>query len=245
MEPKYIIKPSDIAVVIHTHPPRLAHLDMIRNSLFESDVQQSEVENFEIAVQPENCTNYEKILFWLMFLNAQARRAPYVLRLEDDIIVNKHIIHNLCTWSALRDPVFGCGLMFTHPDIAYKFSRNEYGLVTTEKNISYAQAQLFESKALVAATKRVWEVYAVDGYVGSKIDTVWSRYDGTITMALFMDRKRTYLHRPSLVDCSEVAKIDSIHSRRKGGAHNVTAEPRFEVNEIPHRAVDFDPIWRR
>lgn len=36
----------------------------------------------------------------------------YVIRCEDDIFVNKHILHNLLSWPALSEPTFGCGWLY-------------------------------------------------------------------------------------------------------------------------------------
>jgi hypothetical protein len=33
----------------------------------------------------------------------------YMLRLEDDVVVNRHVLHNACKWRATKHPKFGAG----------------------------------------------------------------------------------------------------------------------------------------
>lgn len=241
-----IIKPEQISVVVHTHPGRQNHLDPIKESLESSDV----LKMYSIAMEPHGLGHYEKMLHWLMFLNRAAREAPYVLRLEDDVVVNRHILHNVGTWSALLDPDFGMGILFAHEDNAHHFQRTQYGLSASmaRTRIAYAQGQLFESTALQAATKAVWEVLRSEGHGWETLTKKWSRFDGTISLAISKVRKHIYLHRPSLVECSEVATIDSLNAKRltpRSGADKICDEPQRVLEEIPHRSLDFELDWKR
>jgi len=241
---KYVIQRSEIAVVVHTHPARRDHLRPVRDSIEAN----SDIEDYSLACEQPGLTKYEKMLHWLMFLLLNARLSPYVLRLEDDVQVNKHIIHNLCTWDALRDPEFGCGVLFAHRDNVGEFQRGEFGLVNQSRasKISYAQGHLYESSALQLACKAVWDVLQREGENWKTIDRRWSRFDGTMTLAMGIVGKHIYLHRPSLVDCTEVACIDSLHCRRGPAGATDVGEVRDQVaKDIPHRALDFDPDWRR
>jgi hypothetical protein len=240
-----LIERYAIAVVVHTHVGRMDHLQPLRDSIDASDI-----EHCEVSCQPPTTNNYLKMLHWLTLLNASAERLPYVLRLEDDVVVNRHILYNLCTWSALRDPDFGMGCLFAHEDNVQHFQRSQYGLAANSPRprISYAQGQLFESRALRDATKAVWDVLRSEGHGWESIDKKWCRFDGTISLAIAKVRKHIYLHRPSLVDCSAVAAIDSLNEKRPkptSGADQVCDTPQRVVEEIPHRALDFDLEWKR
>lgn len=226
---KYVIQPAEISVAVHTHPGRKDELEPLMESIFQSDIEYVAVE-----CELDGLTKYEKMLHWLTFLLRHARLAPYVLRLEDDVRVNKHILHNLASWNALRDPEFGCGVLFAHQDNVGKFQRGEFGLVNESRapKISYSQGQLYESSALQSACQAVWDVLQREGENWKTIDRRWSRFDGTMTLAMGLIGKHIYLHRPSLVDCTEVACICSLHCRRG-------------VKDIQHRALGFDPEWRR
>jgi hypothetical protein len=93
-----------LTVIMQAMPSRVT-LDATLKSLAESDLPLP-----EILYQPPDRTPIE---FFLSVLDAMAA-APtdLVLRLEDDVLVNRHMLHNIATWTAPHDPRFGLGWLF-------------------------------------------------------------------------------------------------------------------------------------
>jgi len=232
-----VIDPKDIAVVIHTCPERAPKLGTLLESVQASDiVGRSGVDmDFQIATEPVGAKNYEKRLHYLMLLCRSARRAPYVLRLEDDIVVGRHIIHNLCTWPAVAKPDFGVGLAFVNhlllevPESSNVAQDEEGNLYRRQPKTPWAQAHLYESQALRQAVPFYFEQLREKGFRGAEPAKYSLAFDWAITGAMDEVGRRVYLHRPSLANCSEVADV------RVGGRRLV----------MQHFATDFDPEWKR
>jgi hypothetical protein len=225
---------NEIAVVVHTCPARRKQLEPLKTSLAQSDICLSLI---DWAEEPKGSSNFEKRLHYLSLLCRNARRAPYVLRLEDDIVVNRHIIHNLCTWPATRQPDFAVGLAFVNrllyePPQSGDMHRTESGLVYREPTSTpWAQAHLYDSSHLIRAAQRYFEELAEkcpDYY--SEPHKVALAFDWAITRAVGRMGLRVYLHEPSLAQCTEVGDVRALGSVRV---------------PMPHRSRDFDPEWRR
>jgi len=243
----YFVDPAEISVVVHTHPPRLPYLGTLTESIAQSDIMVFD-QDYEVACEPPGMRRYEKLLFWLMALLRHARRGKYVLCLDDDVIVNRHILHNLASWPALEDPNFGmgvafCGGMVLEPPLI----QTPYGWRRERALTPQSQAHFYRSEILTEATMRIWDVLHKEGYRGIKIEKIVYRFDGNITAAFGALRRRIYVHRPSLVDCSEVSMIESLAERRPRGkgAREVADFKIRNVQGRPHRALDFDLEWRR
>jgi hypothetical protein len=235
-----IIDPNDIAVVVHTCPARLGKLDEIRESVEKSDIfvnRKHPHELFEIAREPEGASNFEKRLHYLSLLCRNARKRPYVLRLEDDIIVNRHIIHNLCTWPALRDPDFAIGLAFVDRRLwlrpqSLDNHETENGLVYRHPTSTpWAQAHLYKSEHLIPAAQCYFEELADQNASYYKdLGKVALAFDWALTRTVGRRGLKVYLHKPSLAQGTEVGDRRALNK---------------EQVPIPHRADDFDLDWRR
>ena len=81
--------------------------DTTRASIEASDI----AENYRRVVHPPKLTLQEFVLRFLDVMYEESD-AEFVLRLEDDIEVNRHILHNVRSWPALSDPRFGIGWVF-------------------------------------------------------------------------------------------------------------------------------------
>jgi hypothetical protein len=224
-----MVRPEEIAVVVHTCPARRDKLEPLKKSLAESDATCVVWEE-----EPEGATNFEARLHYLDLLCRAARRAPYVLRLEDDIIVNKHLLHNLCTWPALRDEYFGMGLAFVNRLLYeephnYDNHTNQYGVYRNPASTPWAQAHFFKSLPLRSAVESYWQLLYEKRGLGARCENMSLAFDWAITQAMGDRGYRVYLHQPSLADCTEVADV------RVSGA----------IIRVPHRARDFDPDWKR
>lgn len=229
------MEPKDIAVVVHTCPSRRKRLSPLKDSIAQSDL---DINTIDWAEEPDGCSNFEKRLHYLTLLCRNARRAPYVLRLEDDIIVNRHIMHNLVTWNATRQPDFAVGVLFVN-HLLYQFPQSDdnhtdqtTGLVYREPTSTpWAQAHLYSSYHLIPAAQRYFEELAekFPSYY-RELHRSALAFDWAITKAVGRMGLRVYLHQPSLAQCTEV------------GDHRALSRKKVPV---PHRAQDFDQDWRR
>lgn len=69
-------------------------------------VSESDVGDIEICEQPPGV---DRIDFYIQTLRRLRTEAAFLLRLEDDILVNRHIIHNVLRWRGFDEPSFGAG----------------------------------------------------------------------------------------------------------------------------------------
>ena len=96
---------SDVTVFVQTCPERDAHIAPTLESLRQSDAE------FKVLRQPEDqrhCRFFLDVLREMASVNTR-----WVIRLEDDVLVSKHLVHNFLSWPALREPDFGVGWLFT------------------------------------------------------------------------------------------------------------------------------------
>lgn len=95
-----------VTVIVQTCPQRRNDVAVTLASLRESDIGN----DFEVMEHPdgmERCRFFRTVL--IMMAEAPT---DYVIRCEDDILVNRHILHNFLGWSALSEPTFGCGWLY-------------------------------------------------------------------------------------------------------------------------------------
>ena len=140
---------------------------------------------------------------------AEARGCKWILRLEDDIIVNRHILHNIQHWPALHDPLFGFGTLFV-PDRWLRrpmFARGVSGEWYCKfKDVAGAQAQVYSVERIRAYIPLVPEMRRARGLgrPGDPPSFDWAlsraaHYYGARTHQ--MDPQRVFIHKdPSLVD---------------------------------------------
>lgn len=96
---------ANITVIVQSVPERPSWPET-RASIEASDIGTA----YEVALQRPDV---EPRGHFLELLDRAARApTPWILRLEDDVLVNKSIIHNLETWPAKDDPRFGIGWLF-------------------------------------------------------------------------------------------------------------------------------------
>lgn len=96
----------DVTVIVQTCPDRRIAAVPTLDSLRASDVG----DDFLVMEHPEGV---ERCRFFRSVLVKMAEApAEYVIRCEDDILVNRHLLHNFLTWPALREPMFGAGWLY-------------------------------------------------------------------------------------------------------------------------------------
>lgn len=158
--------------------------------------------------------------FWRDMLKAaKARGCNYLLRLEDDVVVNEHILHNLRTWPALQHPRFGFGTLFVpnywakHPQ-HYKQEKD-----CTYRNlidIEGAQGQFVRADSFVSILDGAQRAREQRGLGKPQHGP---SFDWALSRSAWQLGLRVFVHSPALVNIHEgslESKIDEQQNR--GGA---------------------------
>lgn len=96
---------ADLAVIVQTCPERRDDAQATLASLDDSDVGHVEVMEHPEGV--ERCRFYRTVLRRMAEVDAE-----YVIRCEDDILVNRHLRYNFMAWPALGHEAFGAGWLY-------------------------------------------------------------------------------------------------------------------------------------
>jgi len=175
-----------LTVVIQAMPGRPA-LQKTLASIRESDLPEP-----TILYQPPDLTPVE---FFLSVLDWMAA-APteLVLRLEDDVLVNRHILHNIQTWEAVHDPRFGLGWLYdpggstrtVHDVMYHRASEDRWH----SGPLHGAQAVLAWTRDMPTVRRQAGEYTAVHGLV----------FDVALAAPLPLLGKAVCIHAPSLAE---------------------------------------------
>jgi hypothetical protein len=211
-----------VAVVVQGCPaPGRPGIDKVKASIEASDIGT----NYQWRVQPPGMSIEEH-----MYDCMRAGRdtgADLVLRLEDDVLVNRHILYNLGTWKAPDDPRFGLGWAFDPGGrtgwrarfrTRLRADRWEEGLVP------FSQAVLMrpgDIEDIIVHSRRYFDTIAY--YGGAQ--------DNALTYAVAALGKQVAVHAPSLSE----HLIEQMPSQF-GHRH---AKPIASSNG------SFDPDWKR
>jgi hypothetical protein len=137
-----------LAVVVQAcHAPGRPGWETVRAAIEASDIGT----NYEVIFHPPTRSLADHVLASLDQLFESG--AELCLRLEDDVDVNEHIVHNIMTWDAVHDPRFGAGWLFDPGGRGWKDVDRKAGRPSTEtrwhKNtLPYSQAIVFPRQAL-------------------------------------------------------------------------------------------------
>lgn len=173
-----------ISCFLQTCPQRrLDRLPTIQ-SLQQSDVG----DRFTVVEHPDGVGLHA---FFGTFLEAMAAaKTDYVIRFEDDVLVNRHILHNVVTWPALADPLFGAGWLFV-PEIAFGVAKH----VRSSRGIKYRNTpEMWAALAIVLPTK------LVPLCLDELKQTVKADQDLVISRAVWKAGKRCFFHEPVLAE---------------------------------------------
>jgi hypothetical protein len=215
-----MISPDEITIWVHTCPKRLGSLREIVASLDASDAKG----RYQILTCEEQ--GLENVERWTReTIKRLCKKTRFVLRLEDDVVVSPHLLHNVCNWPALGKATdFGVGLLYLH-----RMYREDTRLKHLIRRDQVSGSAWFENDRICGAQAVVYDA-----------ETYWSIYDQLplmtgaemdvgISFAVFEAGLRSYVHTPDLVRESDVAKSSEL--RHKHGAD--------------HTSSTFDPEWIR
>lgn len=171
-----------VAVFLQTCPQRRTDRLPTIESIRQSDVG----DDFTVLEHPED---QDRRSFFRHVLATMADSgADYALRLEDDAVVNRHVLHNLSTWPALDDPLFGAGWLFV-PEAAlsvhFKVSRGVKYRALPETWASLAV--VIPVKYLPACLEELEKAEKLE-------------QDIILSKAVWRMDKRCFFHEPSLAE---------------------------------------------
>lgn len=190
------------------------------DGIFASDIAGDPDASFEVMEHPAEMPLMD--FFFSVMRRIRDSDADYGVRLEDDVVMGKHFIHNIKTWPALRSPSFGAGWLF-----ASKGMREDMLRIRRDQ----------ETRELYRPTREIHCALAVLLPVGlmreglyERMEEVRGTQDFAMSAAVWEMRRKCFLHWPPLV---ENMMIESVR-----GHHNHTA--------YGHSANGcFDPEYRR
>jgi hypothetical protein len=165
------------------------------------------------------------------FILGFSKEADFTVRLEDDVIVNKHIMHNVQTWAAITREDFGLGWLFLYDGFYYPKRRTltmqdgrkdliictelalpgSQGIVYKSSNIEQILAQIMEARKHKYAT--------CDRYLPGPLNNL---FDSAVSWATQLAKFWCYMHDPSLVNCHEGSRVSADGSKHEGHFANKT-----------------------
>jgi len=139
----------------------------------------------------------------------------YAIRLEDDVLVNANILHNLRTWPALGEPDFGAGWLYVPRCLLLDLARTGYGRKTrsahriTDPRLGGSLGVLFRTGDLPAVIEQM------RSHAGLVQD--WS-----MSRAVFELGKRVYYAKPSLLEHNVDVPSSLEHSAKHHGIYHTS-----------------------
>ena len=220
-----MFNPDDFFVWVQTTPRRDARPTL--DSIEASDIGRGyvQVHDKPLRTFPDE---YPALQQWWsettleMATAAYAAGKPWILRLEDDIIINRHILHNLSMWSALRDPLFGLGTLFC-PDYWLRCPQDfEQSSTTKEwyrksKDVEGAQAQVYRVETIQRLIPLVQSAREARG-LGKPHHP--PTFDWGLSRAAHIHGCQTpprgtplkvFVHRPSLVNLRDISRWSALN----------------------------------
>lgn len=224
---------SNACFWIHTCPQRVGRLQALRESIEASDLGSA----IEIVCPAKGTLEIER---WnrakLLELSG---KFEWIVRIEDDVVINKHIVHNLETWAALyTGEDFGVALLHlnkfywqdTNVVSRMRRDRRSGSLWLDQRLVCGAQGQVFNSDVF---SKEIYPRLPL--MTGAEMDT-------GMTGAVYDAGLRTYISYPDMVEQSDIAADSAIGhtaSDAKYGSDNFSLDYRSEESpSFDRRPVD-------
>lgn len=181
-------------------------------------------EDRKVRTFPKDYADLQKTWdsYWRDMLKAaEVRKCQYILRLEDDVIVNQHILHNLSTWAALKHPRFGFGTLFTpnywyrHPQ-HFKRDPDDQSMYRNLIDVEGAQGQLVRVDTFPKILDGVQKAREQRGLGKPQHGP---SFDWALSRSAWQLGLRVFVHVPALVDIHEASLRSTIdEAQNKGGA---------------------------
>lgn len=157
--------------------------------------------------------------------------ADLVVRLEDDVLVNRHLSENVLSWDALNESDFGAGWLWQSLALFKQCRSAKYSSVTRHGNVRRMTRLTTGSLGVVMRPVVVRSVLPLIATHWDRAD-VKGQQDLALTSALFELGRHVYLHSPPLVEHNV--------------AHPSLLAPDRPVDPFLHTTGGrFDVSWRR
>jgi len=238
-----IIDPTDISIWVHTCPQRAGRIHECIDALKRSDAGEVSVHCHEPGLQPRQLCDW-----WRERWIEEARRgARYVLRIEDDVEVATHLRWNLSTWRAMLAPDLGVGALFTMESV---FNRGTGIEVTRDWQCRHRAKQFAGAQMFVMRSSDVpwcmdhltegFEAYMRDA---RKWPAAWELdFDCSMTAALRIAGKHTYVHLPSLGRSLPAAEHSAFYDFERQGEHVIDTASTWMGLDWRRETSDDDEI---
>ena len=218
-----MIDPKDIAVVVQTIPSRKGALQDTLDSIQGSDLGGY---TLEVVTQRPGETKRDNLINALLAVRKSGKK--WGLRFEDDVLVNRHILHNLTTWKAAEESDFGAGWLW-HSELL-GLRRDQ--LLESPGGFAFRSTPYtVGSLGVLIATEHIPEmiIRMHSNWLHPKVDQA---QDKVMSASLWDMGLRVYLHEPPLVEHN----VEHVSTQ---------APDREVVPELHTAGIGFDIDWRR
>ena len=181
---------GDVTVLVMAAPNRGGVAERCRASIEASDIGRS----YEWHEHPAGLTVLEH--FRAIMARAVTAESRLVLFLEDDALVNRHIVHNLTTWPDVDDARFGVGWLIHSGDILdyiYKGRANGRGRWLRRPYLHISAGLLFRTADL---PELLTHVYA---WQNQRAGTL-AHTDLAVSHGVWDMGRQICVHAPSLIE---------------------------------------------
>lgn len=180
-------------VIIQSCPQRAATLRETIESVEASDIGH----DYEVAMHPAGMSLND--FFYAVLKRMSEATTEYVIRLEDDALVNRHILHNVLSWPAVQDPEFGGGWLFVPHGLmgpswfsAHRMTKNGE-MYRTKFPLHSSVGYMFKTETLPKIIEAMHTYDDDKRYNGGMMDF-------GVSLAIEKLGLKLFLHVPSLVE---------------------------------------------
>jgi hypothetical protein len=214
-----------VAVAVQTVAGREAALDRTRRSIEASDIGTA----YCVLTHAPGQT----VLAHCVAVLAELARSPaaYALRLEDDVIVNRHVLHNLTSWAALDEPNFGGAWLYVPRPLMLDRIRIGYGPMTRSAYringdlLGGSLGVFFRTKDLPAIIDTIRN--------GAEVAQDWA-----LSRAIYTLGRVVYFCKPSLLEHDVTSQSSLGHSAHHHGIYHTSQgyfHPSWKRGRDPER----------
>lgn len=166
----------------------------------EESCAASDLSDWRVWAHSSNLKTTEELeLWWEERLLEAATKGEFFLRLEDDVVVNQHIEHNVKSWKALSRPDFGFGMLFMMKNAPYYRHKTEDGMTYSEDRIDiYGPGIVFRAEVVPSLVKQMRKIRDE----GRNRRMLLVNFDQILQQAAMELGLKAFVHEePCLVDC--------------------------------------------
>jgi len=171
--------------------------EQVAESIEQSDIGK----DYTLILQPPELSIRQN--FMAILKRMGQCKTEMVLRLEDDVLVNRYILENIESWPERHEERFGCGWCFDPGGTTYSVRDRMYQRPPTQNrwvnvpHLAYSQAVLFYVKDMKEVSHYVWQWFSSRG--GLKQPKACEQ-DLAIAWAINQMKRQVCIHAPSLAE---------------------------------------------